>query len=212
MIVLGSLAIAWTVLVIVVYFEKKSYPRRLYVLLTSFKCLYHNLTFGRQEATARKYVNLARSRQVLDEIMREENNTENGNERMMMMMNETSDEGTINTVERWTNDGIKIYKATNESLPIDATEEKSHATDLKLRERIKLIFCGHCGQLNATKLKLKTEQYSFDPKDDTLWKETSNIMDKFMSYLMVLVTALVYFILVIRFVSHDPKEYHSQNH
>lgn len=213
MIVFGSVAIVWTVLVIVVYFEKKHYPRRLYILLTSFKSLYYNLPFGREEANTRRYMNIARSRQVLEDIMREgeeDESREEEEEERSSTEGIGNGGGLTDTVERWTSDGVKIYKATQEPLPIDGTEE-SHPP-MKIKDRIKLIFCGHCGQLNSTKIKLKNDNFSFDPKDERLWQETANLLDKLMSYLMVMMTGLVYFILIFRFATHDPHEYRSENH
>lgn len=221
MIVFGSIAIVWTVLVIIVYFEKKNYPQKLYNLLTSFRCLYHNLSFGRKEASTRKYVILTKSRQLLygdldgsqfklngelrDEEMDHQAHREQENGGDELEMHPLAD-----TIERWTDDGIKIYKATSQDLPLD--DNDAPEPRVSLTDKIRMVFCGHCGQVNATRLKVKKEAYSFDPKNEKLWQETGELLDKLMSYIMVFMTILVYFLLILRFAVHDPHAYRADNH
>ncbi|XP_071817486.1 neuronal acetylcholine receptor subunit alpha-5-like [Apostichopus japonicus] len=70
LIMFGCVAIVWTVFVTHLYYKTTPYPKWMYAMFTSFRCVYRHTQFGKEEAKARK--TLKQSMEDLDAVEEEE--------------------------------------------------------------------------------------------------------------------------------------------
>lgn len=91
-----------------------------------------------------------------------------------------------------------------------------HFKSASAKRKIQTFSCFKCGKDNPTiveeQRRRKKPRINFDPQDVRLWQETANLLDRFMGYVMILVTIIIYIVLLWNFGSHDPHTYQLDKH